>query len=275
LPNELPNEEESSVRAPTDEPDHSAGRSDEDTSKLTDRLDDARDRAGDVVQDISDSVSTAVEKVEQKIKPRLRGWIHAGTFPLALVASIVLIALAPTVPGKISASVFGLSACLLFGVSAVYHRGNWSPRADAVLRRLDHTNIFLIIAGTYTPLAVLLLPRDQGTVLLWLVWSGALLGLLARVFWLNAPRWVYVPVYLALGWVAVAYMGQFWVTGGPAVVWLILAGGLAYTAGAIVYGTKKPDPSPAWFGFHEIFHVLTVVGFVCHLVAIYLANLAI
>ena len=264
------------MRAHPDEPDHSAGRLNEATGEVTDRIshriDDAREKATGVVQDISASVSTTVEK---KIKPRLRGWIHAGTFPFALAASIVLIALAPTVQGKVSASVFGLSACLLFGVSAVYHRGNWSPRTDAVLRRLDHTNIFLIIAGTYTPLAVLLLPRSQATVLLALVWSGALLGLLARIFWLNAPRWVYVPVYVALGWVAVAYMGQFWSVGGPAVVWLILAGGVAYTLGAIVYGTKKPDPSPAWFGFHEIFHVFTVLGFACHLVAIYLANLAI
>ncbi|MFI2365934.1 hemolysin III family protein [Promicromonospora sp. NPDC019610] len=247
-----------------DGPDRPAGRLDEVTSKVSETL-----------QDLSTSVSSTVEKVEKKVKPRLRGWIHAGTFPLALAASIVLIALAPSPAGKISASVFGLSACLLFGVSAVYHRGNWSPRTEAVLRRLDHTNIFLIIAGTYTPLAVLLLPPGQGTVLLAIVWSGALVGLLARVFWLNAPRWVYVPVYLALGWVAVAYMGQFWATGGPAVVWLIAAGGVAYTAGAIVYGTKKPNPSPAWFGFHEIFHVFTVLGFACHVVAIYLANLAI
>ena len=230
--------------------------------------DEVRDKAADAAHAIS-------ETVDKKIKPRLRGWIHAGTFPLALAASIVLIVLAPTVPGKVSASIFGLSACLLFGVSAVYHRGTWSPRTEAVLRRLDHTNIFLIIAGTYTPLAVLLLPRGQGTVLLVLVWSGALLGLLARIFWLNAPRWVYVPVYLALGWVAVAYMGTFWSTGGPAVVWLIAAGGVAYTAGAIIYGTKKPDPSPVWFGFHEIFHVCTVLGFACHVVAIYLANLAV
>ncbi|MFI6427446.1 hemolysin III family protein [Promicromonospora sp. NPDC050880] len=261
--------------AQADGPDRQAGRLEEVTGKVSETLDGVRDKAGDVVQVISTSVSSTVEKVERKIKPRLRGWIHAGTFPFALAASIVLIALAPTTAGKISASVFGLSACLLFGVSAVYHRGNWSPRTDAVLRRLDHTNIFLIIAGTYTPLAVLLLPPGQGTVLLTLVWSGALLGLLARVFWLNAPRWVYVPVYLALGWVAVAYMGQFWAIGGPAVVWLILAGGIAYTLGAIVYGTKKPDPSPAWFGFHEIFHVFTVLGFACHVVAIYLANLAI
>jgi hemolysin III len=267
----LPDVKETSVVARADGPDRSAGRLNDVTDKVSETFDDVRDKATDVVQ----VISTSVTEIEKKIKPRLRGWIHAGTFPFALAASIVLVVLAPTMPGKVSAAVFGLSACLLFGVSAVYHRGNWSPRTEAVLRRLDHTNIFLIIAGTYTPLAVLLLPRSQGTVLLAMVWSGALVGLLARIFWLNAPRWVYVPVYLALGWVAVAYMGQFWSTGGPAVVWLIAAGVVAYTAGAIVYGTKKPDPSPAWFGFHEIFHVCTVLGFACHVVAIYLANLAI
>nr|WP_125774855.1 hemolysin III family protein [Antribacter gilvus] len=225
---------------------------------------------GEVIQTISANVADAVEQ----IKPRLRGWIHAATFPLALGASIVLIVLAPPVAGKVASAVFGLSACLLFGTSAVYHRGTWSPRMAGVLRRADHSNIFLIIAGTYTPLAVLMLPERTATVLLWIVWSGALLGLLARVVWLNAPRWVYVPIYLALGWVAVGYMGQFWATGGPAVVWLVMGGGLAYTVGAIIYAMKKPNPSPRWFGFHEIFHVLTVVGFACHTVAIYIAAVA-
>jgi len=143
-----------------------------------------------------------------------------------------------------------------------------------VLRRLDHTNIFLIIAGTYTPLAVVLLPEATARTLLLIVWSGALVGLLMRIFWLGAPRWLYVPIYLALGWVAVAYLGPLWTAGGAAVVWLILAGGLAYTAGAIIYGLKRPNPSPVWFGFHEIFHVLTVVGYTCHLVAVFLATLA-
>ncbi|ROS78619.1 hemolysin III family protein [Cellulomonas sp. PhB143] len=205
------------------------------------------------------------------VKPHLRGWIHAGTFPLALVASIVLVALAPTTAGKVSCAVFGVSACLLFGTSAVYHRGTWSPRVAAILRRADHSNIFLIIAGTYTPLAVLLLPPDQAKVLLVLVWAGALLGLAARIVWLNAPRWVYVPVYVALGWVAVGYMGRFWATGGPAVVWLLAVGGLAYTVGAVVYATRRPDPSPRWFGFHEVFHALTVIGFGCHFAAIAVA----
>nr|WP_216647927.1 hemolysin III family protein [Isoptericola chiayiensis] len=205
----------------------------------------------------------------------MRGWIHLVTTPLALAATIVLVVLAEPVAGKVAAAIFGLSALMLFGTSAVYHRGTWSPRVEAVLRRMDHANIFLIIAGTYTPLAVALLDPESATVLLSIVWGGAILGLLARVIWMNAPRWVYVPVYVALGWVAVAYLGQFGATGGPAVVWLVAGGGLAYTLGAVVYGTKFPDPSPLWFGFHEIFHALTVVGFACHTVAIYLAWLAV
>ncbi len=220
-------------------------------------------------------IAHAAEVVVTALKPRLRGWIHAGTFPLALVASIVLVMLAPPVAAKVSCAVFGLSACLLFGTSAVYHRGNWSPRMAGILRRADHSNIFLVIAGTYTPLAVLLLPKSTATTLLIIVWSGAIIGLLARVFWLGAPRWLYVPIYVALGWVAVGYMPQFWNSpdGGPAVVWLVAIGGLAYTLGAVVYGLKRPNPSPRWFGFHEIFHVLTVVGYGCHFVAIAIAAL--
>ncbi|HQY34369.1 hemolysin III family protein [Actinotalea sp.] len=207
------------------------------------------------------------------VKPRLRGWLHAGMAPLALVGAIALVALAPTTAGKVTTAIFGLSSILLFGVSAVYHRGTWSPRVNGVLRRLDHTNIFLIIAGTYTPLAVLLLPRETAQMMLVVVWSGALAGLLARIFWLGAPRWFYTPVYVALGWVAVWYIPTFWVATpqGPTIVWLVAAGGLAYTLGAVVYGTRWPDPSPRWFGFHEVFHSLTVVGFVCHYVAVSIA----
>jgi hemolysin III len=189
-----------------------------------------------------------------------------------MAASIVLVVLSPTPAAKWSTAVFGISAVMLFGTSAVYHRGRWSPRVAGVLRRLDHTNIFLIIAGTYTPLAVLLLPQRTAQILLVIVWSGALVGLLARVFWLGAPRWVYVPVYVALGWVAVAFLPQFYRSGGPAIMWLVIAGGLAYTLGAVVYGTKRPNPSPRWFGFHEIFHALTVVGFTCHYIAVSIAS---
>lgn len=219
----------------------------------------------------ADAVGDAVEQVVEAVKPRLRGWIHAGVAPLVLVASVVLVVLSPTTAARWSTAVFGLSAVLLFGTSAVYHRGTWSPRVAGVLRRLDHTNIFLIIAGTYTPLAVLLLPASTARTLLVVVWAGALVGLLARIFWLGAPRWVYVPIYVALGWVAVGFLPQFWRTGGPEIVWLVAAGGLAYTLGAVVYGLKRPNPSPRWFGFHEIFHALTVVGYTCHYVAVSIA----
>ena len=220
----------------------------------------------------ADAVGDAVEQVVENVKPRLRGWIHAGVAPFVLVASIVLVALSPTPAARWANAVFGMSAVMLFGTSAIYHRGTWSPRVAGVLRRLDHTNIFLIIAGTYTPLAVLLLPAATARTLLLVVWSGALVGLLARIFWLNAPRWVYVPIYVALGWVAVGFMPQFWQSGGPTIVWLVAGGGLAYTVGAVVYGTKKPNPSPRWFGFHEIFHALTVVGYGCHFVAVAIAT---
>lgn len=213
-----------------------------------------------------------VDRVAESVKPHLRGWIHAGVTPFVLVASIVLVVLSPTPLAKWSTAVFGLTAVMLFGTSAVYHRGHWSPKVAGVLRRLDHTNIFLIIAGTYTPLTLLLLPADTARTLLIVVWSGALVGLLARVFWLGAPRWVYVPVYVALGWVAVWFFPDFYRSGGLAIVLLIAGGGLAYTLGAVVYGTKWPNPSPRWFGFHEIFHVLTVVGYGCHYVAVSMAS---
>ena len=207
------------------------------------------------------------------VKPKLRGWIHAGMAPLVLAAGIVLVALSPA-PARLPNVVFSISALLLFGTSAIYHRGRWSPRVAGVLRRMDHTNIFLIIAGTYTPLSAILLEPDTALTLLIIVWSGALVGLLMRVFWLGAPRWLYTPIYVALGWVAVWFLPDFAEAGGTALLWLVIAGGVAYTLGAVVYGLKRPNPSPRWFGFHEVFHTLTVVGFTCHYVAVSIATYA-
>ncbi|WUD70421.1 hemolysin III family protein [Streptomyces sp. NBC_00510] len=212
-----------------------------------------------------------VERAAAALKPRMRGWLHAGVFPLALVGGIVLVAVSRSAAAVAACSVYALSACLLFGTSAVYHRGTWGPRGEAVLRRLDHANIFLIIAGTYTPLAVLLLPAAQQLVLLAVVWAGALAGIAFRMLWIGAPRWLYTPCYLVLGWVAVFYLPDFARTGGSAVVVLVIAGGLLYTAGAVVYGLKRPDPSPAWFGFHEVFHAFTIAAFTAHYTAIVLA----
>ena len=229
---------------------------------------------GDVGRELASRTTKAAAELVGQVKPKLRGWIHAGIAPFVLAAAIVLVALSPTVSARWANTVFGFSAVLLFGTSAVYHRGHWSPRVSGVLRRMYHTNIFLIIAGTYTPLAVLLLPYGTARTLLLVVWTGALVGLLMRIFWLGAPRWLYVPIYVALGWVAVWFMPQFWRSGGPGIVWLVMAGGVAYTVGAVVYGFKRPNPSPRWFGFHEIFHSLTVVGFTTHYVAVSLATYA-
>jgi hemolysin III len=219
-------------------------------------------------ESVGESVSEAVSDAVAAVKPKLRGWLHAGTAPLAVAAGLVLVALAPTTAGRISAAIFTLSAGLLFGTSAVYHRGTWSPRVQMLLKRFDHSNIFLIIAGSYTPFAVLLLPEARARTLLVIVWGGAVAGVLFRVFWVGAPRWLYTPVYVALGWVAVVYLPDFLRAGGPAVLTLIIVGGGLYTLGALVYGLKRPNPSPRWFGFHEVFHACTVAAFAVHYLAV-------
>lgn len=216
------------------------------------------DRRGD----LADSVGAALGAV----KPLLRGWLHTAMAPLALIAGLVLIVLVPSLEGRLAAAIFTVTAILLFGTSAVYHRGHWSPRITRLLKRLDHSNIFLIIAGSYTPFAVLL-PTDQARTMLLIVWIGAAVGVAFRVLWVGAPRWLYVPVYVALGWVAIFYLGPLWTYGGAVVVALIAVGGLLYTLGAIVYGVKRPNPSPRWFGFHEIFHALTILAFTTHYIA--------
>lgn len=202
------------------------------------------------------------------VKPRMRGWLHAGMFPAVLIAGIVLIALADSTRARVACAVYVLSACLLFGVSAVYHRGTWGPVGEAVLRRLDHANIFLIIAGTYTPLTLLLLPESTGRPLLWAVWGAAAAGIAFRVFWVGAPRWLYTPCYIAMGWAAVFFLPDFMRTGGVAVLVLVVVGGLLYSAGGVIYGIKRPNPSPRWFGFHEVFHSLTLAAFIVHYVGI-------
>ena len=207
-----------------------------------------------------------------EVKPSWRGWIHTGTFPLAIAAGIVLIALADGPAAKWSSAVFMTTSLLLFGISALYHRFNWSPKTKVMLKRFDHANIFLLIAGTYTPLAVLALPPSKGVLLLVLVWIGATLGIAFRVFWVHAPRWLYVALYILLGWAAMMYIVDLF-QANVAMMILVVVGGLAYTAGAVIYGLKKPNPIPGVFGFHEIFHTLTVVAFMCHWTAILLIAL--
>lgn len=196
-------------------------------------------------------------------KPTWRGWIHAITAPIAAVAGLVLVALANGQEARWACVVFALTSILLFGNSALYHRIDWSPKVKLALKRVDHANIFLLIAGTYTPLSLLALPPAQGVVLLSVVWSGALIGILFRVFWVGAPRWLYVPIYLALGWAAVIYFVPLYQANAAMMV-LVAVGGLLYSAGAVVYGLKRPNPFPGRFGFHELFHTCTVLAFLCH-----------
>lgn len=219
-----------------------------------------------------DSVDSADSTSLAEVKPLWRGWIHAGNFPITIAAGIVLISLAHGPVAKWASAVFMLSSMLLFGISALYHRINWKPTTKQVFRRLDHANIFLLIAGTYTPIALLALPFSKGILLLVLVWVGALLGIGFRVFWIGAPRWLYVPLYLLLGWAAMMYIVDIAQANLAAMV-LVVVGGLMYTLGAVVYGIKRPNPVPGVFGFHEIFHALTVLAFLCHWAAALLVAL--
>jgi hemolysin III len=219
-------------------------------------------------QDFSDAMSARLEE----LKPKLRGWLHAGSVPFVLVAGIVLIALSPTAATRVGSTVYATSAMLLFTVSAIYHRGRWSPPVWAFLRRFDHANIFVLIAGTYTPFTILLLEGTARATLLAIVWSGAVLGMLFRIFWTDAPRWLYTPIYIGLGWAAVGFADQFAAATGAAVLSLVIIGGVLYTLGGIVYGLKRPDPFPTWFGFHEVFHTLVIVAFIAHYVGVSIAT---
>jgi len=206
----------------------------------------------------------AVEK-----KPTWRGWIHAVTFPVAIILGVILLVMADGVVAKVSSAVFVASSLMLFGVSALYHRFNWSEKTRMLLKRFDHSNIFLLIAGSYTPITVLALPPEKATILLTIVWTGAALGIGFRIFWVGAPRWLYVPLYVLLGWGAMMFIIDFfqanWI-----MMMLILVGGLFYTIGAVIYGLKRPNPIPGVFGFHEIFHTLTLLAFLCHWAGIFL-----
>lgn len=194
------------------------------------------------------------------------------TVPLVLIACLTLVVLSPTPIARLATAIFTLSSMVLFGMSALYHRFNWGPKAKATLRRIDHASIFVLIAGTYTPLALLALEQPGSIILLSSVWGGALVGILARIFWVGAPRWLYVPLYLLLGWAAIAYMGPLFQFSVPMAM-LVIMGGLAYTVGAIVYGFKRPNFSPGHFGFHELFHALTVVAWACHFAAVMIVAL--
>jgi len=212
-----------------------------------------------------------------ELKPRLRGWLHAYAAAISIVSGAAMIAVAAAVKGGsagATTSIYCATVTLLFGTSALYHRLDWGPAARRLMKRLDHSMIFVFIAGTYTPIAALTLPRTPATAVLIAVWSGALVGVGLQTLWPSAPRWLSAPCYIALGWVAVFVMPDLLHNAGVTAFVLIVAGGAIYTIGGIVYALKRPNPVPGVFGFHEVFHLCTLVAAACHYVAIWLAIFA-
>jgi hemolysin III len=199
------------------------------------------------------------------VVPRLRGLLHAGAFPVAVAAGAVLVALAPTWPARLAAAVYGVASAVLFGVSAAYHRSPLGSRRRAWLGRLDHVNILLLIAGTYTPLMALALHGWTRLSVLAVVWAGAAAGIATKLIWRPAwrpaPRWLGTSLFIALGWVALLVLPQLLRAAGVLVLALLLAGGIMYSLGAVVYARKRPNPSPRWFGFHEVFHAATILAY--------------
>lgn len=236
------------------------------------------DGAGGAASALVSAASAARDAAREAalaVKPRLRGWIHAATAPLALAACIVLTVLADGAALSWACAAYLACSLLLFANSGVYHisNGHFPASVSTALQRFDHANIYLLIAGTYTPLSVALLDARAASLVLGVVWGGAALGIITSLVWPTAPRWLTTLLYIVLGWVALWFLPQFWHAGGPAIVWLLVAGGVTYTLGGVIYARKRPDPLPRWFGFHEVFHVCTVAAWACHCVACYLAVL--
>lgn len=220
------------------------------------------------------SPSAALATAVAELKPRLRGWLHAYAAVISIASGAALVAVAAALRGSSAGATTGIYAAtvtLLFGTSALYHRVNWGPVAHRVMKRLDHSMIFVFIAGTYTPIAVLTLPHTAAVAVLVAVWTGALFGVALQTAWPGAPRWLSAPCYIALGWVAAFVVPDLLHNAGVAAFVLIAVGGIVYTLGGIVYALKRPDPFPGVFGFHEVFHLCTLVAALCHYVAIWFA----
>ncbi len=207
-------------------------------------------------------------------RPRLRGVSHQWAFFVTVVLGALLVTFAPSGEARLATTIYAVAVCGLFGVSALYHRRIWSPRGWKIMKRLDHSMIFLFIAGTYTPFALLAVGQPTGSWVLAGVWAGALAGVCLKLLWPTAPRWVGVPLYIGLGWVAVFLLTDILQFAGVTALVLLAAGGVLYTLGGIAYAMKRPNPWPGTFGYHEVFHAMTVVAAICHYIAVYFAMYA-
>jgi hemolysin III len=205
---------------------------------------------------------------DESARPRLRGVLHQVAFFVSLITGIALVVAAPTPGSSAIMAVYAVSISLLFGVSTLFHRHLWGPVGRRRMRRADHSTIFVAIAGSYTAVAGIALTGWARTLLLCLVWAGAVVGITLRQVWLDAPKWVIALPYVVVGWAAVVVLPQLFRALGGAGFALLVAGGLAYTSGAVVYALKRPDPVPGVFGYHEVFHACTIVGAALHVVLI-------
>jgi len=212
--------------------------------------------------------ATGRPEADEPVKPRLRGVFHEVAFFVSLVTGAVLVVVAPTTGSALVMLVYAVSISLLFGVSALFHRHTWGPVGRRRMRRADHSTIFIAIAGSYTAVAGIALTGWARTAVLAIVWGGAVVGIALRQLWLDAPKWVIALPYVVVGWAAVAVLPQLFRALGATGFVLLLAGGLAYSAGAVVYALKRPNPVPGVFGYHEVFHACTIVGAVLHYVVI-------
>jgi hemolysin III len=234
------------------------------------RLEAARAAAGRNITAARGHAASAAEAAAQALsqKPRLRGVSHQWAFFVSLGAGLALILLANGSTATIAAGIYAFSLSALLGISALYHRVDWRPGARRWMRRLDHTMIFVLIAGTYTPFALLVLHGTIAHVVLVAVWVTAGAGTVLNLLWWNAPKPVTAAVYISTGWIAILAFPQLWAGLGPIGFGLIVLGGILYTAGAVVYARRRPDPRPAVFGYHEIFHLLVIVAAACDFAAI-------
>jgi hemolysin III len=230
------------------------------------------DRASAAKEAVGERATAAKEATADAIalvKPKLRGVSHEWAFFLSLGFGAALIILAKTPKATLAVAIYAVSLSALFGTSALYHRVNWTrPQVRQWMRRLDHSMIFFLIAGTYTPFALLVLDGPLADAILAVVWVGAIAGAIVEMIWIDHPKWVAAIIYLAIGWVAVAAFPELWSEMGVTGTLLVAAGGLLYTAGAVVYATQRPNPSPAIFGYHEVFHLLVIAAAVAHFSAI-------
>jgi hemolysin III len=213
-------------------------------------------------------IEASTAPVSPKVKPRLRGVLHEVAFFIALIVGALLVIYADGTRASAAAAAFAGSVAAMLGASALYHRVTWSVRARPWMRRLDHAGIYLLIAGTYTPVGLLTLRGTMREFVLLVVWSGAAAAILMKFIWIGSPKWLSAATGIALGWAGVAAMPQVARYAGATAVVLLAIGGLAYTAGAVVYARRRPDPVPAVFGYHEVFHALTLVAVTCQYVAI-------